>query len=44
MTINDLTDADRAQFREAVAPVIAQFEASLGKDLLDQARRELGTA
>ena len=44
MQINDITAAERAQFVEATQPVIQQFEISLGKDLVDEARRALGAA
>lgn len=42
--INDLSDAERALFIKATEPVVQQFEASLGKDLVDEARRALGGA
>ena len=44
MQINDITAAERALFVEATRPVIQQFETSLGKDLVDEARRGLGAA
>jgi len=44
LTINDITPAERAQFVEAVRPVIANFETVLGKDLVDEARKALGPA
>ena len=39
-----LTDAERAEFAKATRPVYAQFEASIGKDLIDDAIRALGVA
>ena len=44
MQINDVDAAGHAQFVEATKPVIQNFETLLGKDLVDQARRELGAA
>ena len=44
MQINDITAAERAVFVTATAPVVQQFETSLGKDLIDEARRALGAA
>lgn len=41
MTINDITPAERAQFVAATQPVVQQFEATLGKDLVDEARAAL---
>lgn len=42
LQINDITAAERAQFVEATRPVITAFEATLGKDLVDEARKVLG--
>jgi hypothetical protein len=39
-----LSDADKALFIEATKPVYAQFESSVGKEFLDFARKELGSA
>ena len=44
MQINDITAAEHAQFVEATKPVVQQFETTLGKDLVDEARRALGAA
>ncbi len=44
MQANDLTPAEREKFIAATRPVYQQFEASIGKDLIDQAIRELGPA
>lgn len=41
MTINDIAPADRALFVKATQPVYEQFEASIGKDLMDLAVKEL---
>jgi C4-dicarboxylate-binding protein DctP len=37
MQINDLTDEQRAAFREAAQPVYDKYEEQIGKDLIDQA-------
>ncbi len=39
-----LTDAERNEFAKATRPVYAQFEGSIGKDLIDEAIRALGNA
>jgi TRAP-type C4-dicarboxylate transport system substrate-binding protein len=44
MQVNELTPADKALFVEATRPVYGQFESSVGKDFLDFARKELGSA
>jgi tripartite ATP-independent transporter DctP family solute receptor len=44
MQVNELSDADKALFIEATKPVYAQFESSVGKEFLDFARNELGSA
>ena len=44
MQVNELTPADKALFTEATKPVYAQFESSVGKDFLDFARQQLGSA
>ena len=44
MQVNEFTAADKALFVEATRPVYGQFEASVGKDFLDFARKELGSA
>jgi len=41
MTVNDLTPDNRKLFVDATRPVYKQFEASIGKDFLDLAIREL---
>jgi len=41
MTVNDLTPDNRKLFIDATRPVYKQFEASIGKDFLDLAIREL---
>ena len=42
--INDVAVAERALFIEATQPVVKQFEASIGKDLVDAARQALGSS
>jgi tripartite ATP-independent transporter DctP family solute receptor len=44
MQVNEVSPADKALFVEATRPVYAQFEASVGKDFLDFARQQLGSA
>jgi C4-dicarboxylate-binding protein DctP len=44
MQVNEVSPADKALFDEATRPVYAQFEASVGKDFLDFARQQLGSA
>jgi len=44
MQVNDISPADKALFVEATRPVYAQFEASVGKEFLDFARQQLGSA
>jgi tripartite ATP-independent transporter DctP family solute receptor len=44
MQVNELTPADKALFAEATNPVYAQFESSVGKEFLDFARQQLGSA
>lgn len=44
MQANDLTPANRELFVKATRPVYQQFEASIGKDLIEQAIHELGPA
>jgi tripartite ATP-independent transporter DctP family solute receptor len=44
MQVNELTPADKALFVEATNPVYAQFESSVGKEFLDFARQQLGSA
>jgi TRAP-type transport system periplasmic protein len=41
MTVNDIAPDNRKLFIEATRPVYKQFEASIGKDFLDLASREL---
>ena len=43
MQVNELTPADKALFEEATRLVYGQFEASVGKEFLDFARKELGS-
>ncbi len=42
MNVNDIAHADKELFIKATRPVYAQFEASIGKDFLDLAVKELG--
>jgi tripartite ATP-independent transporter DctP family solute receptor len=42
MQVNEISAADKALFIEATRPVYAQFEASIGKNFLDLAIKELG--
>ena len=42
--ITHLTPAEREEFAKTTRPVYAQFEASIGKDLIDEASRVLGSA
>lgn len=42
MQINDITPENRALFVKATQPVYQQFEASIGKDIIDLAVKELG--
>jgi C4-dicarboxylate-binding protein DctP len=44
MQVNDITPADKALFVEATRPVYQQFEASVGKEFLDFAKQQLGSA
>jgi tripartite ATP-independent transporter DctP family solute receptor len=44
MQVNDIAPADKTLFVEATRPVYQQFEVSVGRDFLDFARRELGSA
>ncbi|HET7882456.1 MAG TPA: TRAP transporter substrate-binding protein [Acetobacteraceae bacterium] len=44
MQVNEISPADKALFVEATRPVYQQFEASVGKEFLDFARSELGSA
>jgi tripartite ATP-independent transporter DctP family solute receptor len=44
MQVNEISDADKTLFVEATRSVYTQFEASVGKDFLDLARKELGSA
>jgi C4-dicarboxylate-binding protein DctP len=44
MQVNEITPEDKALFIEATRPVYQQFEGSVGKDFLDFARHELGSA
>jgi C4-dicarboxylate-binding protein DctP len=44
MQVNEISPADKALFVEATRPVYQQFEASVGKEFLDFARGELGSA
>ena len=44
MQVNELSPADKTLFVEATRPVYAQFEASVGKDFLDFAKQQLGSA
>jgi TRAP-type C4-dicarboxylate transport system substrate-binding protein len=44
MQVNELIPADKALFVEATNPVYAQFESSVGKEFLDFARQQLGSA
>lgn len=41
MTVNDLTDAQRQDLQKATRPIFADFNATIGKDIIDQAIREL---
>jgi len=41
MTVNDITPENKKLFVEATRPIYKQFEASIGKDFLDLATREL---
>lgn len=40
--VNDVSDSNRALFAEKMRPVYAQFEAAIGKDIIDQAIKEFG--
>jgi tripartite ATP-independent transporter DctP family solute receptor len=42
MTVNDLSPENRKLFIDATRPIYKQFEASIGKDFLDLAVKELG--
>jgi C4-dicarboxylate-binding protein DctP len=42
MTVNDISAENRKLFIDATRPVYKQFEASIGKDFLDLAIKELG--
>jgi tripartite ATP-independent transporter DctP family solute receptor len=44
MQVIELTPAEKEQFVTATKPVYAQFEGSVGKDFLDFARQQLGSA
>lgn len=44
MQVIELTPAQKDQFVTATKPVYAQFESSVGKDFLDFARQQLGSA
>jgi C4-dicarboxylate-binding protein DctP len=44
MQVNDLTPAEKQQFVTATRPVYAKFEASIGKNFLDLAQRQLSAA
>jgi len=44
MQVNALTPEEKQQFIAATKPVYAQFEGSVGKDFLDFARQQLGSA
>lgn len=44
MQVNELSPQEKAQFVEATRPVYQQFESSVGKEFLDFARAQLGTA
>ena len=41
---NDITNAEREEFVKATAPVYQEFEPTIGKALLAQAIKALGTA
>jgi tripartite ATP-independent transporter DctP family solute receptor len=42
MQMNEITPADREAFVKATRPVYQQFEASIGKDVIEQAIKEMG--
>ena len=42
MQVNEITAEERKAFVEATRPVARQFEGSIGKDVIEQAIRELG--
>ncbi|MHB1006835.1 MAG: TRAP transporter substrate-binding protein [Chloroflexota bacterium] len=42
MQVNEVSSANRNLFREKVRPVYGQFEKDLGKDLIDEAIKQLG--
>lgn len=44
MQVNELTPEEKQQFVDATRPVYAQFESSVGKEFLDFARQQLGSA
>jgi tripartite ATP-independent transporter DctP family solute receptor len=44
MTVIELSDAERAKFQEATQPVIAEFEAEIGADLIAEARQTIADA
>lgn len=44
MTVNEIAPEERQLFVDATRPVYAEFEESIGKDIIDQAVRELGMA
>ncbi len=41
IAVNDISEANRALFKEKVKPVWSQFEQDLGKDLIDEAIRAM---
>jgi tripartite ATP-independent transporter DctP family solute receptor len=44
LQVNEITPADKELFVKATRPVYQQFEGSIGKDFLELAMRELGSA
>jgi C4-dicarboxylate-binding protein DctP len=44
MEVNDLTDEERQAFIEATAAVASHFEDSIGKDVIEEAKKVLGPA
>lgn len=42
VAVNDITPDNKKLFIEATLPVYKQFEASIGKEFLDRAIKELG--
>jgi tripartite ATP-independent transporter DctP family solute receptor len=44
MEVTRLSDEEMARMRETVAPVVAEFTETIGVDLIQQAREDMGTA